>query len=414
MLRSSTFAAIALALGLAASPAGADNALHGRFELSALRAAAPATSLDAFLGTASHSDIGTNLRLTWQPNWGNWDFSLHYVLRGTTGEGVSLDRAKAAMLPPAPPATLFDLSDTITDAGNRQLTQTIDRLSLGYSTPNFVFRIGRQALTWGSGQVFHPMDLVDPFAPNAVDTEYKPGVDMAYAQFLFDDGSDLQAVAAPRPARRGGPATDGASTYALHYNRFSGALGTALLLARDRGDWTLGLGLSGPLGGASWNAEIVPTFEAGGAVKTSALLNISLAGALAGRNATFFGEYFHNGFGVAKQGTALDALPADLTARLVRGQLFTTSRNYLAGGMSLEMTPLLTLSPSIIANLDDGSYYASLQGNLSITDNTALVFGAQGPFGPRRTEFGGLPVSGNTAPYASEPSTAFLQLRHYF
>ncbi|MFC2970235.1 hypothetical protein [Acidimangrovimonas pyrenivorans] len=416
MPRNSLFAlALSLVAGLGlAAPARADNGLHGRLEFTGLGATSKADSVDAFLGTRSRADLHGNLRLTWEPHWGQWDFSLHYVLSGAAGRGVALDRSKAALLPAPPPATLFDLSDTLTDSGDRQLTQRIDRLSLGYSTPNFVLRIGRQALTWGAGQVFHPMDLVDPFAPNAVDTEYKPGVDMVYAQLLFNDGSDLQAVAAPRKPAGGGPISGSASTYALHYHRSIGSLGLSLLAARDRGDWTAGLGLSGPLGGATWNAEIVPTYEAAGPTKVSGLLNISGAMTLAGRNATYYAEYFHNGFGVSGTGNALAGLPADLSARLLRGQLYTVSRDYLAGGLSWEWTPLLTVSPGVIANLNDGSFYLTAEADWSLSDNTTLILGAQAPVGRRGTEFGGLPASGSGAPYSAEPTTAYLQLRHYF
>ncbi len=62
------------------------------------------------------------------------------------------------------------------------------------------------------------MDLFDPFAPDATDTEYKPGTDMLYGQYLFDDGSDLQAVIVPRPAHRGGGLTGNASSFALRFH----------------------------------------------------------------------------------------------------------------------------------------------------------------------------------------------------
>ncbi|WP_127902320.1 hypothetical protein [Solirhodobacter olei] len=407
--------ALSLAIGLGLTvPVRADNALHGRFEVTGIGATSKADSVDAFLGARSRAGLSGDLRLTWEPHWGQWDFSLHYVLRGASGRDVALSRSKTALLPARPPATLFDLSNTITDSGNRQLTQRIDRLSLGYSTPHFVFRIGRQALTWGAGQVFHPMDLVDPFAPNAVDTEYKPGVEMIYTQILFDDGSDLQAVAAPRRALKGGPVSGNASTFALHYHGGVGALGLSLLAARDRSDWTAGLGLSGPMGGATWNAEIVPTRETAGVTRVSGLLNISGAVTLAGRNATYYAEYYQNGFGVPGNGAALDSLPSDLTARLTRGQLFTVSRNYLATGLSWEWSPLLTISPGLIANLDDGSFYVSAEGKWSLSDNSSLLIGLQAPVGPRGTEFGGLSTTVGAALYSGEPTTIYLQLRQYF
>ena len=58
----------------------------------------------------------------------------------------------------------------------------LDRLSLTFTPSWGLVRIGRQAVTWGNGLVFNPMDLFNPFAPTAVQRDYKIGEDMAYAQ----------------------------------------------------------------------------------------------------------------------------------------------------------------------------------------------------------------------------------------
>lgn len=403
-------AAIALALLTGSAHAGD---LRGRIELTDLGAFTDPTSLDASLGAEDRNDVLGDLRIMYEPRWDNWDFSFAYRLSADVGRGVELARDTAALMPPKPPATLFDLTQDIVNTDHALVTQKIDRLSLGYSSGNFVARVGRQALTWGAGTVFHPMDLVDPFAPETVDTEYKPGVDMAYVQMLFDDGSDLQAIAVPRRATPGGPVSLDASTLALHYHRTLGDIGLTAILARDHGDWTAGLGLSGALGGAVWNAELVPTLLPNGTLRTSGLVNISGATTIFDRNATLFAEYFHNGFGAAN-GSALDALPADLVDRLSRGQVFNTSRNYLAAGLSLEWTPLFTFSPSVILNLDDKSLDLAAEANWSLNDNLNLIAGVQVPVGPSGTEFGGLPVSGGGAPYAEPPTTAYMQLRQYF
>ncbi len=405
-----------LAAPLVERPAIADGLkdFHGRLELTDLGSFSASDSLAASLGERFRNDFSGNLRLTWEPKWGNWDFTVHYVVNGDYGGNVALRRAEASMFGKAPPSTLFNLTNTFVDDGQGLATQKIDRLALGYTTDNFVVRVGRQALTWGAGKVFHPMDLVDPFAPDATDTEYKPGVDMAYVQWLFGDGSDLQFIAVPRAMTYDATPTWDASTFALHYHRTIGEIGLTGIVARDHGDWTAGVGLSGPLGGAMWNAEIVPTFEADGTTRISGLVNISTAMTLFKRNATVFAEYFHNGFGVAGSGTAYDMLPADLTGRLARGQVFNTSQDYLAGGMTLEWTPLLTLSPSLIVNLNDGSAYAAGEADWSLNDNTDLIAGVQVPFGPNGSEYGGLPVSGSGAPYYATPTTAYVQLRRYF
>ncbi len=404
---------VGLLLAAAAAPAHAGG-LHGRIEVTDLGAVASEDSLDAALGARSRNDLLGDLRLTWESRRSDWDFIVHYELSADLGRAVKLQPAQSVYFPETPPSTLFDLTTTSSADDRTLLTQTIDRLAIGYSAPDFVVRVGRQALTWGAGTMFHPMDLVDPFAPNTVDTEYKPGVDMAYMQWLYDDGSDLQLIAVPRRIRSGSPVAMDASTLALQYHHAVGELGTTWLLARDHGDWTVGLGVGGALGGAVWNVEVVPTFEQEGRPKTSALANISTAMTLLQRNATVFAEYYHNGFGITGSDVAFDALPAGLTDRLARGQVFNTSKSYLAAGMTLEWTPLLNILPSIIVNLDDGSLYTAAEGNWSLSDNSNLILGAQVPVGRDGTEYGGLPASGSSAPYVAPALTVYLQLRRHF
>ena len=149
-------------------------------------------------------------------------------------------------------------------------------------------------------------------------------------------------------------------------------------------------------------------------MRVSALANISDAMTLFGRNATVFGEYFHNGFGVAGGSFDLADLPADLTSRLARGQLFDTRQDYLAGGLTLEVNPLLTASPTLIAGLDDGSVFLLFAATYSLADNVTLAAGVQAPIGGRGTEFGGLPLTSGGQSLFAPPGQIYLQLRRYF
>ncbi|HEV2364019.1 MAG TPA: hypothetical protein VGS12_07450 [Caulobacteraceae bacterium] len=406
----------ALALGaeppLGADATGADDpAVHGRLLLGDALSFAPGGSLEAAAaGRQSNVALG-DLRLMWQPKKNGWSLDLAYELTAEAGPGLRLTTTEQALLVP-PPTTLLSLTGVLARGRDSLVTGRIDRLSITYAAPSFVARIGRQALTWGAGQFFHPLDLVDPFAPEAIDTEYKPGVDMAYGQLLFSDGSDLQLIAVPRRAPVGG-VTWNASTIAARYHRTFGKLGAAAEAARDHGDWTAGFTLSGPLRGAAWNLELAPTWEAGGRTRVSALANVSLGFSLLRRNATAVAEYYHNGFG-APAGAPFAALPPDLKDRLSRGQLFDTGRDYLAAGVSLEWTPLLTLSPALIVNLDDGSVYPALQAVRSLNNDTDLYFGVQAPLGARGTEFGGLPLAQGTNLTLAPPMIGYVQLRRHF
>lgn len=404
--------ALSAVLVLAAGAAQAE--FRTRVETGLTYASAPADFAAAAFGGDDYGGATGSLRLMWTGTLGEWDTEIHYRLDATAGNAAAVANALAGMSPPPPPYTLFDLSDTITSTDGLIASHAIDRLSIARATPKTVIRLGRQAVTWGAGQVFHPMDIVAPFAPQARDTEFKTGVDMAYLQLLFDDGSDLELIGVPRAAVQGGDITADASTLAARYSTFLGDLAANAILAGDHGDTTAGLGLSGALGGASWNAEWVPTVTADGTRYDSTLANISFAFPVAGRTALTFAEYFRNGFGVSGTGPALDSLPADLADRMARGQVFTVNRDYLALGMSFEVSPLVGASASTIINLADDSMLTAASLNWSVSDNANLMLGGQWPAGPRGTEFGGLPVSGGGAPYAGPERSAYLLYRQYF
>ena len=399
-------------LYLAARPALGDNDLHGRLELQDAAQFASTGSVQAALGEQLANDALGNLRLTWEPTWGRFSLQVHYLVSAEDGPDVALERLTQGLIP-EPPPTWLDLTNTFASHGSLLASQSIDRLAVAYTTSQWVVRLGRQALTWGSGLVFRPMDLFDPFSPSATDTEYKPGVDMLYVQRLFADGSDLQLIAAPRPDSMGGAPSADASSEALHYRTNLLGHPITLLVARDHGDWVSGLGVNGALGGATWNLELVPTVERGD-TRISGVANISDAVTLAGRNATVFLEYYRNGFGVRGQALNLEDLPPELLERLVRGQVFSLRRDYLAAGMTLELSPLLTVSPTLITDVNDGSLFLLVAASYSLGDDLILAGGLQVPIGGPGTEYGGVPLSGGNPTRFAPPRQIYLQLRRYF
>lgn len=174
------------------------------------------------------------------------------------------------------------------------------------------------------------------------------------------------------------------------------------------------MGVNGALGGATWNLEVVPTGVRREGVRVSGVANISEALTLMARNATVFAEYFRNGFGAGSGAIAVAGLPSDLRDRLARGQVFDVRRDYLAAGLTLEVNPLFTLAPTLIADLDDGSLFLLAAGAWSLGDNLTLIAGAQAPIGRTGSEFGGLPLTAGSPLLLAPPGRVYLQLRRYF
>lgn len=407
-----TILTLALA-AVIALPAGAEG-LRVRTSLGATYAWAPAYSLDAALGFANRQTETASLRLMWNKTAGAFRFEIHSQTGYAQGSDVAYGAALAPFLPAAPPATYFDMTQTWLSAANRAAVSTIDRLNVTYTTESLVLRVGRQAITWGSGTVFHPADIVAPFSPSATDTSYKTGADMVYLQYLFESGADVQLIGVPRPAVAGGPVDYASSTYAARARTDLGSLEASLMLAHDRGDTVGSLSLSGALGGASWNAEYVGwQLAGGGGYMPSWLANISNFGTFFGLSTAYFAEAYHNGFGVDSS-VALDSLPASLSKRMATGQVFYAGRDFLALGARIQITPDLTLSPTTLVSFDDHSSLFGLSASYTLSDNTSLMLSYFRPIGSGGTEFGGRETATGSGVFATPAETLGLRLVHYF
>lgn len=401
-----------LAASLLAGPALADP-VSVRLDLGGSFDRAATDSIDAALGFDTRQSLDAKARLMWQGGVGALRFEAQVLLGYQAGDNVGYAAALAGMMPPVSPPSFFDLSTEVFSDSRQNMTASIDRLSVSYASQKFVLKLGRQAVTWGSGLVFHPSDIIAPFAPNAIDTAYKPGVDMAYAQVLFDNGNDMEAVFVPRRAVAGGPLAWGQSTLALRSTLLLGDLDGTVMLARDLGDTLLNLGLGGPVGNAAWNIELGQWFLADGATPLNIIANISNSTSINGMNITYFAEYFHNGFGV-EPATPLDALPTALADRLATGQLFNVGQDLLALGARLGISAEVTVAPSIITSLNDGSVFAVVQAGASLSDTLDISVNASKGFGSNGTEFGGRETSAGSGVFLQAPLSIGLGITRYF
>jgi hypothetical protein len=114
------------------------------------------------------------------------------------------------------------------------------------------------------------------------------------------------------------------------------------------------------------------------------------------------------------RGHALDELDAELVVRLARGQVFNTGRDYVAGGLRIELTPLVEIDPVLLLNLSDRSALTLIRGSHSVAQNLALAFGLQAGIGPAGTEFGGLATTAGSRTYAAPPARVYARIAFYF
>jgi hypothetical protein len=393
--------------------------LGGHTKLRFIGTTFPSDSVFRPLAGRESLDLEGDLRLDFSAAPGRWRFQADYQLIGFYGDRVEYTRE----LPPAADLLLarlpgderrlFDLTRVMHDRDKSALLHRLDRLWVGYASEKAVLRFGRQAISWGNGLFYAPMDLVNPFDPAAVDTEYKAGDDMLYLQYLQDNGNDLQAAIVARRNPVNGDVEAQQATAALKYHGFVGGSEFDLLVAEHYDDLVLGLGGTRSVGGAVLRGDLVVT-DADTDSYVQLVANWSYSWTWRGRNMSGAFEYHFNGFGQQEGRYDPESLAGnlDLLARLARGETFTLGRHYLAGSVLVEMSPLWTITPTVLANAADPSALLQIVTSLSLSDNMTFLGSLNVPLGPNGSEFGGIASGGGL--YLSTGPGIFAQLAGYF
>lgn len=337
----------------------------------------PDDSLFRDLVGSSSLDAAGELRLNLSAKREKWSFHADYQLIALHSEFLPAGL-------PNDDSRLFDLTDVLNDGDENAVLHRLDRFWVGYAGEKTVVRLGRQALSWGNGLFFAPMDLVNPFDPTTIDTEYKTGDDMLYLQYLRDNGDDVQgAVVFRRDALSGNIESDEA-TVALKYHGFAGDHEFDVLVAESYDDTVVGIGGARSIGGAIWRGDVVVTDTASETL-VEVVTNWSHSWTWNDRNVSGTAEYYYDG----------------------------SDRHYLAASLMIEMSPLWMITPTLVSNIDDPSALLQLVTQYSLSDNMTFLGSLNVPLGANGTEFGG-PDSGVPERYLSIDAGVFAQLAWYF
>ncbi len=392
--------------GLLGSEASAELGGHTKFRL--VGQAYPDNSAFHDVVGSDAIDLAADLRLNLRLGTGRWTMDSAWQLVGLQGEGLKISGI------PDDERRLFDFTDVIADGSDYALLHRLDRFWVGYTSERAVVRLGRQALSWGRGLSYAPMDLVNPFDPASIDTEYKNGDDMLYLQWLQDNGNDVQAAWVVRRDPVTGDVDADQATAAVKYHGFAGGSEYDLLVARSYGDAVVGLGYGRDVGGAVWTMDLVIT-DTDRDTYAQFVTNLTYSWVWSGKNMSGSIEYYHNGFGLdgGDYGPARLVANPDLTARLARGELYALGRHYVAASLLVEMTPLWTLTPTLLMNAEDPSALLQFVTNYSLSDEMTLLGSVNLPLGPDGSEFGGI-EAGLPDRYLSNDGSVFLQFAWYF
>lgn len=305
--------------------------------------------------------------------------SLRLTLGCNLPNEMTLDVALETGLLATNPAGLTQFGD---DGGQRLLDLTatwgegntvsgqlqVDRLSLSGRSDRLEWTLGRQAIGFGRILLFSPLDVIAPFAPDAIDTEIRPGVDALKVRGYFGQTGEIGAYAilADHFEDSSGLATFSWNTGGVDILGIAGSL-------RERP--MAGFGLAGDLGGLGLKAEVV-AYDGVQVSRPGGDLHAWFAIAAVegwyrfGNGLVLTGQYLYNGAGADRPADYLLALDS---APVREGLSYLLGQHYLLLAPSYEIHPLATLSGMLIWNLQDLSCLLRPAITISLSDNTSLM-----------------------------------------
>lgn len=289
------------------------------------------------------------------------------------------------------------------------LIQNLDRAFLTWSPAAFDLYAGRQPLAFGSGRAVNPTDILAPYPFGTIDTEERRGVDAL--RLKAPNGEMGEFDAGWLPGRRWAPG-EGAG-YLRGRGRIGGA-DLALLAAAFRGNLMAGADLERHLGGAMLRVEAARVWAGSfGDRAHGEDFDRLTAGAeyvfdLLGGTDSWL-EYHYNGAGAAA--------PSGYAARAARtayreANVYLLGRHYLAAGAGAQVSALVSAGLAVMANLGDGSFYATQSLDWNAAENLYLGAGALLPSG-RRARFNGLSAS-PASEFGLYDRSFYASLRKYF
>ncbi len=321
---------------------------------------------------------------------GGWHLDAALTTLYQVGDQFAFDANPQDTLDQTPRNDRFrymDLTWTLEDGPRHEVIQRFDRLALEYRAEHWGLTVGRDAISWGSGIVFQPLDIFAPFAPTTVDRDYKPGEDLVKIDGVTQGNSDWQLVGVFRRNAEGQRTTSVDS----FGGKWHGAIGSTefeLLGGRHFRDEVFGVSIKHAIGGALVRTDWLLTHLDTGGYKLSGIVNLDYSFTWLEHDWYVFGEYFHNGFGTNTQPVNLTRLPKALTQRLVRGEVFTLMQDYTALGAQLRWHPLINQTLTLITNLHDGSSLVQTQVAYEASDAQRFDAGYVKNLGGRGDEYG--------------------------
>jgi hypothetical protein len=242
-----------------------------------------------------------------------------------------------------------------------------DRLNLQWRTGTVDTTLGRQAVGFGRILIYSPLDVIAPFAPDAIDTEVRSGIDALHTIFNYGLDGQLGAIAIwGKEARYD-------SVLATWSDNHAG-LDMLMIGGRLRGHAMFGAGLAGNLGTLGLKGEFSihkgrDTGEVGGDLHDAYALAAIETWYRFDNGISLIAEYLYNGPGSDESKEYLEVLTS---APLQEGLTHLLGRHYLIVAPAYELHPLVTAQGLLLYNLLDESALIRPTLDINLADDLSL------------------------------------------
>ena len=295
-----------------------------------------------------------------------------------------------------PPQPWLTMQRTISTGTTNAYGIGAYRAWVGAEDERGVVRAGRQRVAWGTGKIWNPTDVLNPYQPTSVERDERRGVDALYGRAALGALGQAELVWAPQDrwvdhallAR--GRGNYGGWDASLLGGKVAGSTASFMV----GGDFA-GAVLDGTLHG-EWAAfspqNRTPYLKAGLGWDYTVDSETKLRWL---KDAAFVFEYFHAGNGSANP-ASYDFAP------VLAGNEVSVARDYFGATFSKDLHPLVKLELIGLVNADDGSTFFNPALTWNALNDLYLTAAVQRFGGARRTEYG------------RNPNQAVLTAQYYF
>jgi len=320
-------------------------------------------------------------RAMYQESFGRLDTEFHWL-------GQAVHSAGDIVVSPASPVSPFrilDLEKVHSQDDRTAIYSEIDRLSLTWNFPGISLTAGRQAVSWGEAFYFNIGDLFGAFPITETNRRYKPGIDAVNAAVNLGTFSDLSLITVPA-------------------DEMNDSVAAHILFPLGPGTFSLtgGRVLEDDKAGSGYTVDIAGTQVYGSLLLTRTSSGEEYSQTVVGAQRQFglytfvLGELYRNGWST---GDPEDYFTLMQTNEYLSGNVLTLGRYNMALQVSRQVSPLVTLTPALFANLSDSSVLLRMDGAFSLSDFTDMTGGLFLGMGERpdsgipQSEYGTIPIS---------------------